>query len=167
VTSTFAGLDLCVRREGCAASTSATDPDPGTVPCGRPGFACQELPTRPSPGARAGWAPACWPGWVAPIGGSCTADRDCVGGRCERRTIDGTDVSYCTMRCGADASCPSYAACVHDQRDPDSNAFLCMAKTEFCPRLESLSRSLIDSLRYEPYDASDGARTNNVCYFAE
>lgn len=160
VTGSFGGADLCVLRGGCTA-----DQLPGT-PCGAAGYACTELPTHARPTDRAVWRPACWPDSIKPIGAACSSDAQCVGGLCLTRELTGTTVSYCSAPCGEAADCPSYAACM---RDPAAAAgtFFCMAKTEFCPRIQSGTRAQIDGRRLEFFDVADRADTTTVCYFAE
>jgi hypothetical protein len=160
VTGSFGGADLCVFRGGCMA-----DQLPGT-PCGAAGYACTELPTHARPTDRAVWRPACWPDSVKPIGAACSSDAHCVGGLCLTRELAGSTVSYCSAPCGEAADCPSYAACM---RDPAAAAstFFCMAKTEFCPRIQSGTRAQIDGRRLEFFDVADRADTTTVCYFAE
>lgn len=160
VTGSFGGADLCVVRGGCTA-----DQLPGAA-CGGAGFACTELPTHARPTDRAVWRPACWPASIKPIGAECSSDAECVGGLCLTRDLAGSAVSYCSASCGEAADCPSYAACMRDPRAA-AGVFLCMAKTEFCPRIQSGTRAQIDGLRLEFFDVADQADTTTVCYFAE
>lgn len=161
VTGSFGGADLCVLRGGCTA-----DQLPGT-PCGSAGYACTELPTHARPTDRALWRPACWPDSVKPIGADCSSNADCVGGRCLTRNLAGTTVSYCAADCGEAADCPSYATCMQDPNPSAGGAYFCMAKTAFCPRIDTVARNQIDARRLPFFDVADQADTTTVCYFAE
>jgi hypothetical protein len=161
VTGSLGGADICVLRGGCTA-----DQLPGAA-CGGTGFACTELPTHARPTDRAVWRPACWPAAIKPIGAECSSDAECVGGRCLTRTLAGSSVSYCSADCGAAADCPSYAACMQDPAPAAGGAYFCMAKTAFCPRIDTVARNQIDARRLAFYDVADQAETSTVCYFAE
>ena len=161
VTGSFGDADLCVLRGGCSA-----DRLPGT-PCGGAGYACTELPTHARATDRAQWRPACWPDTIKPIGAACSSDAECVGGRCLTRSLGGNTVSYCTASCGDAADCPSYATCMQDPNPAAGGAFFCMAKTAFCPRLDTVARNQIDARRLVFFDVADQADTTTVCYFAE
>lgn len=161
VTGSLGGADICVLRGGCTA-----DQLPGAA-CGGTGFACTELPTHARPTDRAVWRPACWPAAIKPIGAECSSDAECVGGRCLTRTLAGSSVSYCSADCGAAADCPSYATCMQDPAPAAGGAYFCMAKTAFCPRIDTVARNQIDARRLAFYDVADQAETSTVCYFAE
>ena len=161
VTGSFGGADICVVRGGCAA-----DQLPGAS-CGSAGFACTELPTHARPTDRAVWRPACWPASITPIGAECSSDAECVGGRCLTRNIAGNTVSYCSADCGVAADCPSYATCMQDPNPTAGGAYFCMAKTAFCPRIDTVARNQIDARRLAFFDVADQADTSTVCYFAE
>jgi hypothetical protein len=161
VTGSLGGADICVLRGGCTA-----DQLPGAA-CGGAGFACTELPTHARPTDRAVWRPACWPAAIKPIGAACSSDAECVGGRCLTRTLAGSSVSYCSADCGAAADCPSYATCMQDPAPAAGGAYFCMAKTAFCPRIDTVARNQIDARRLAFYDVADQAETSTVCYFAE
>lgn len=161
VTGNFGDADICVLRGGCSA-----DQLPG-APCGGAGYACTELPTHARPSDRAVWRPACWPANIKPIGAACSSDAECVGGRCLTRSLAGSNVSYCTSNCGDAADCPSYATCMQDPNPSAGDAYFCMAKTAFCPRLDTVARNQIDARRLAFFDVADQADTTTVCYFAE
>ncbi len=161
VTGSFGGADICVVRGGCAA-----DQLPGAS-CGSAGFACTELPTHARPTDRAVWRPGCWPASIKPIGAECSSDAECVGGRCLTRNIAGNTVSYCSADCGVAADCPSYATCMQDPNPTAGGAYFCMAKTAFCPRIDTVARNQIDARRLAFFDVADQADTSTVCYFAE
>jgi hypothetical protein len=161
VTGSLGGADICVLRGGCTA-----DQLPGAA-CGGTGFACTELPTHARPTDRAVWRPACWPAAIKPIGAECSSDAECVGGRCLTRTLAGSSVSYCSADCGAAADCPSYATCMQDPAPAAGGAYFCMAKTAFCPRIDTVARNQIDARRLGFYDVADQIDTTTVCYFAE
>jgi hypothetical protein len=161
VTGSFGGADICVVRGGCTS-----DQLPGAS-CGSAGFACTELPTHARPTDRAVWRPACMPAAIKSIGAECSSDGECVGGRCLTRDLAGTTVSYCSAPCGAAADCPSYATCMQDPNPTAGGAYFCMAKTAFCPRIDTVARNQIDARRLAFFDVADQADTTTVCYFAE
>jgi len=150
---TWGGDSFCILTEDCEARGRA---------CGRPGMVCQELPIDRGEDRRMEWDMGCWPGGLSPIGGSCAADSDCVGGRCLTRTVAGAPVSYCASPCGDDAGCPSNATCVVDRDTPGE--FLCLANANAsdCPRLDSEPLFIRSSPPLERYDGG----TTSVCFFA-
>jgi hypothetical protein len=140
------GGTYCITNEGCSTRNT---------PCGdRAGMRCTELPGRRAVDAPVLWEWACWTP-VSTIGDSCSSDSDCIGGIC--RTSGA--VSYCTSECGADADCPSHAACV---RDPDGDAYVCLARAEACPRITSEPFNIAQTAPLVRYGSGSVA----TCYFA-
>ncbi|MCA9564490.1 MAG: hypothetical protein KC561_13430 [Myxococcales bacterium] len=71
---------------------------------------------------------------MAPIGGACNSNADCIGGLCMKRN----GLSYCSAVCDENMGCPGYAECV--RIDSSNNAY-CLARAvasndepEPCPR---------------------------------
>ncbi|MCB9506613.1 MAG: hypothetical protein H6700_10115 [Myxococcales bacterium] len=129
--------------------------------CGPTGFACEELPTRTGSSPIA-WQLGCWDADLHTIGETCTSDADCLGGECRTSNVGGADVSYCTMRCGPDAACPSFAACVDDPDNVAGYVCLAIANTTACPRLVSEPLNIAPTAPLSKY----GRGSASVCYFA-
>lgn len=154
ISGTLDGGAYCLRSEGCEVRGRS---------CGETGgFECIEFPGRVGASGPVEWGWGCWVP-TPTIGETCASDADCLGGECRVAEVGGAQVSYCTMPCGADATCPSHASCVADP-EGDGDTFVCLADATSadCPRIDT------EPLRIAPTPplARYGAGRQSVCYFA-
>ncbi len=161
----FGNEAFCVLWDGCSERLGE---------CGRvhrgDNFVCRSLPFTNAARDERTWNLGCWvPGpenpddecsdddCLAPIGGACGSDSDCVGGLCIREG----DMSYCSATCNEGLGCPDYSACVEL---PESTSTYCLARAteEDCPRL-STNFDIVAS----PLPEVTGTASIQVCFFRD
>jgi hypothetical protein len=146
------GGRYCLLRELCGTRLTAC-----RAGARGDGHVCRELPVTDRDGGRS-WALGCWvpppasplqacadANCLAPIGGACNSNTDCIGGQC-LRPAGSSGPSYCAAPCSESQGCPSYAACVRLDSAGDNHYCLAKAHEADCPRIaadfEIVSRSM-------------------------